>query len=90
MSQTLILTIDPEIEAIASETQTTVDVVVHEAIATYLRVRAKLKLRQRLAQEYQALAAMWHELADDLDERWLVVENEALSQPRLSFGPPNL
>ena len=38
----------------------------------FLRLREKLKLRERLGQEYQALAAMWHELADD---QWLMVEN---------------
>jgi len=75
MSQTLTLVVTPEIEAIASETHTTVEAVIHEAIATYLRLREKLKLRERLTQEYQALAALWRELAEDLaDDQWLTVE----------------
>ncbi len=87
MSQTLTLVVTPEIEAIASETHTTVEAVVYEAIATYLRLREKLKLREQLRQEYQALAALWHELADDLaHDQWLTVENEALTKLEKSLG----
>ena len=39
------------------------------------------QIREQLAQDYDALAAMYDELADELaDEVWLPLENEALSR----------
>ena len=36
-------------------------------------------MRELLAKQYDELAAMWNELAEDpAEERWLAVENEAL------------
>jgi hypothetical protein len=37
------------------------------------------ELDNQLARDYQVLAEMWDELADDLAvEQWLILENEAL------------
>ncbi len=80
MSTSITLTIDPELEAIASEKHTTVESVVNEAIMLYRQTHQGLVMRERLEQEYQALSQMWDELADDLGaKQWLNVENEALT-----------
>ena len=43
------------------------------------------QLREQLAQDYDGLAAMYNELADELaDEVWLPIENEALSRTERS------
>jgi hypothetical protein len=40
---------------------------------------ASTELDNQLAQDYQTLAEMWDELADDLAvDQWLILENEAL------------
>ena len=45
----------------------------------YLRLMQKRKLREQRAKQYAELAAMWHELVEDIaDEKWLSVENESL------------
>ena len=80
MSRTLTVTIDPEIEAIASEKHVSVESIVNEAITLYRQTYQEHQLRERLEQEYQTLGQMWNELASDLDaEQWLTAENEALT-----------
>ncbi len=52
--------------------------------ATFLRDRMapdKVSLERQLAQDYEALAMMYTELADETsDEIWLPLENETLAQ----------
>ena len=80
MSRTLTVTIDPEIEAIASEKHASVESIINEAITLYRQTHQEHQLRERLEQEYQTLGQMWNELASDLDaEQWLAAENEALT-----------
>ena len=83
MSQTVTVTLSPqvlsELEPLAAETHESLETIVNEAVAEYLRLWKKRKRREQLAREYEALAAMWQELADDIaDEKWLRAENEAL------------
>ena len=83
MSQTVTVTLSPqvlsELEPLAAETHESLEAIVNEAVAEYLRLWKKRKRREQLAREYEALAAMWQELADDIaDEKWLTAENEAL------------
>ena len=83
MPEPTIVTLSPEIvaelEPVAAESRQTIEAVVNTAIAEYLRHREKRPLRDQLAQQYEQLAAMWNELADDIaEEEWLAVENEAL------------
>jgi restriction endonuclease Mrr len=52
-----------------------------DASARYSQSMPSHKLRERLAQDYDDLAAMYDELADELaDEVWLPLENEASSR----------
>lgn len=68
-----------ELEPLAAETHESIEAIVNEAIAEYLRLWKKRRRREQLAQEYEELAAMWKELAEDIaEEKWLPVENEAL------------
>ena len=90
MSQTKRITLSPQIlsdlEPVIAETHENVEAIVNSAMAEYLRLWKKRKLReqlakQNLAKQYEELAAMWNELAEDVaDEKWLPVENEALSK----------
>lgn len=80
MTTTIIVKIDPELEAIASEKDTTVEAVVNEALTIYRQNHMERELRERRAADYQALAEMWDELGDDVNsEQWLIAENEALT-----------
>lgn len=57
------------------------DSFVREAVGAYIVADQRRRLQQQLAQEYDALAAMYSELADELaDEVWLPAENAALLQ----------
>lgn len=68
-----------EIEPLAVETHQSIDAIVNAAVIDYLRLMRKRKLREQRAKQYAELAAMWHELAEDIaDEKWLPVENESL------------
>jgi predicted transcriptional regulator len=83
MPEALNITLSPkvlaELEPIRAETHESVELIVNAAIAEYLRLWKKRKLRELLAKQYDELAVMWNELAEDLaEERWLAVENEAL------------
>ena len=83
MSETITITLSPKIladlEPIRAETQESVELIVNAAIAEYLRLWKKRKLREQLAKQYDELAAMWNELAEDLaGEKWLALENEGL------------
>ena len=83
MPEALNITLSPkvlaELEPIRAETHESVELIVNAAITEYLRLWKKRKLRELLAKQYDELAAMWNELAEDLaEERWLAVENEAL------------
>jgi hypothetical protein len=81
MESTLTFTVRPEVEQIANEQHISVEAVMNEAVTTYLQTYAERKLRERLQQDYQALAEMWPELKAELDdEKWLAVENEALAK----------
>lgn len=52
-----------------------------DALARYSQSMPSHQLREQLAQDYDDLAAMYDELADELaDEVWLPLENEALSR----------
>ena len=62
-----------------AETHESLEAIVNEAVAEYLRLWKKRKRRDQLAAEYEELAAIWKELAEDIaDEKWLPAENEAL------------
>lgn len=83
MPETLTITLSPKVladlEPIRAETHESLELIVNAAIAEYLRLWKKHKLREFLAKQYDELAVMWNELAEDLaEERWLSVENEAL------------
>ena len=83
MSESLTITLSSrvlsEIKPLQAETQESIELIVNTAIEEYLRAWKKRKLREQLAKQYDELAAMWDELAEDLaTERWLAVENEAL------------
>ena len=85
MSQTKRVTLSPqilsELEPIIAETHENIEAIVNVAMAEYLRLWKKRKSREQLAKQYEELAAMWNELAEDVaDEKWLPVENEALSK----------
>lgn len=57
------------------------DSFVREAVHTHIVTNQRRKLQKQLAQEYDDLAAMYSELADELaDEVWLPAENAALLQ----------
>jgi hypothetical protein len=81
MLKTVTVNIEPEVESLASEQNTTVEAVVYEALSEYVRLQRKAVLRERLEEEYRALGEMWPDLQPELDEeRWLGVENEALNK----------
>jgi hypothetical protein len=81
MLKTVTVNIEPEVESLASEQNTTVEAVVYEALSEYVRSQRKAVLRERLEEEYRALGEMWPDLQPELDEeRWLNVENEALNK----------
>lgn len=81
MTTTLTLTVDPELESIAAQQNTTVASVIQAALDVYLQTRHQRVLRERLQQDYQALTEMWPELKAELDdEKWMAVENEALAK----------
>jgi hypothetical protein len=81
MLKTVTVSIEPEIESLASEQNTTVEAVVYEALSEYVRSQRKAVLRERLEEEYRVLGEMWTDLQPELDEeRWLSVENEALNK----------
>ncbi len=81
MLKTVTVSIEPEVESLASEQNTTVETVVYEALSEYVRSQRKAVLRERLEEEYRVLGEMWPELQSELDgERWLNVENEALNK----------
>jgi len=81
MLKTVTVSIEPEVESLASEQNTTVEAVVYEALSEYVRSQRKVVLRERLEEEYRALGEMWPDLQSELDEeRWLNVENEALNK----------
>lgn len=68
-----------EIEPLAVEMHQSIDAVVNTAVIEYLRLMRKRQLREQRAKQYADLAAMWHELVEDIaDEKWLSVENESL------------
>jgi len=57
------------------------DSLVREAVHTYIVADQRRRLQKQLAHDYDALAAMYAELADELaDEVWLPAENAALLQ----------
>ena len=83
MPETITITLPPkvvaELEPIRAESQESIELIVNAAIAEYLRLWKKRKLREQLAKQYAELAAMWNELAEDLaGEKWLAVETEVL------------
>lgn len=85
MSQPTTVELSPrvvaELEPIAAETHESIESLVNAAIAEYVRVLNRRRWRQQLATQYEELAAMWKELIEDIaDEKWLAVENEALSK----------
>ncbi len=91
MSETLTITLSPkvlaELEPIRAETHESLELLVNAAITEYLRLWKKRKLRELLAKQYEELAAMWNELAEDLaEERWLAVENESLMKLEKSLA----
>ena len=52
-----------------------------DALARYSQSMPSHQLREQLARDYDELAAMYEELAEELaDEIWLPLENEALSR----------
>ena len=70
-----------ELEPVAAESHESIEAIVNAAIAEYLRALKKRQWREQLAKQYEELAAMWKELAEDLaEEKWLVVENDSLSK----------
>jgi len=70
-----------DLEPVVAETRESIETIVNGAVAEYLRQRERRRMREQLVVQYDELAAMWDELAEDLaDERWLPVENEALLQ----------
>ena len=76
-----------ELEPIRAETHESLELLVNAAITEYLRLWKKRKLRELLAKQYEELAAMWNELAEDLaEERWLAVENESLMKLEKSLA----
>lgn len=85
MSEPVTVTLSPEIlsnlEPVVAETRESIETIVNGAVAEYLRQWERRRMREQLVVQYDELAAMWDELAEDLaDERWLPVENEALLQ----------
>lgn len=85
MSQSITITISAqvlaELEPAAAESHESIEAIVNAAIAEYLRALKKRQWREQLAKQYEELAAMWKELAEDLaEEKWLVVENDSLSK----------
>ncbi|MBM4456456.1 MAG: hypothetical protein FJ011_01620 [Chloroflexi bacterium] len=55
------------------------DSFVRQAVRAYITAARRRALQQKLAKDYDALAAMYSELADELaDEVWLPAENAAL------------
>ncbi len=91
MSETLTITLSPkvlaELEPIRAETHESLELLVNAAITEYLRLWKKRKLRELLAKQYEELAAMWNELAEDLaEERWLAIENEVLMKLEKSLA----
>jgi len=52
---------------------------VRQAVRAYITTTRRRKLQQQLARDYDALAAIYGELTDELaDEIWLPAENAAL------------
>ena len=91
MPETLTITLSPKVladlEPIRAETRESLELIVNAAITEYLRLWKKRKLRELLAKQYEELAAMWNELAEDLaEERWLAVENESLMKLEKSLA----
>lgn len=83
MLKTVAVTLSPEnvaeLEPLAAETHESFETIVNDALAEYVRLWERRKMREQLARQYEELAAMWDELAEDLaSEKWLPVENEAL------------
>jgi len=83
MSQHTTVTLSPQIvadlEPVMAETHESVESIVNTALVAYLRQWEKRIARDQLAREYDTLAILWPELAEDLaDDKWLAVENEAL------------
>ncbi|MBI4768832.1 MAG: hypothetical protein HY784_00055 [Chloroflexi bacterium] len=71
MSQTTTITLPPrtvaQLEPLPAETHESLEAIVNYAIADYVRSWEKRALRERLAREYDELAAMWDELGEDVN-----------------------
>ncbi|MBI3177447.1 MAG: hypothetical protein HYZ35_05605 [Chloroflexi bacterium] len=69
MSQPATITISAqvlaELEPVAAESHESIEAVVNAAIAEYLRALKKRQWREQLAKQYEELAAMWKELAEE-------------------------
>ena len=90
MAETIIIKLPEELEAelmpLLQQTHTSLNTFIYQAIRAYVTAQQNNQIREQLARDYDALAAMYDELAADLaDEVWLPWENEALLRTEQSW-----
>ena len=83
MAETITITLPEELTAeikpLLRKSNVDLETFVHRAIQAYVAALRQRRIQEQLAHDYEALAAMYDELAAELaDEVWLPLENEAL------------
>lgn len=86
MTVTLPSELVAEIESLLLQSDLDLDTFVCQIVQSYVAKSQQRQIQEQLARDYDELAAMYDELADELaDKIWLPAENEALLQTEEGF-----